>query len=1437
MKKYLMFFYVFAASMLIGNLSSMAQGNSLAFDGTTQYAQVVNPTYPGTNLTIEAWIKTTSTSGAAEIAGYGSTASTDEVMELRLSGGKVQFGINQTSWSVVTSSSSVNSGKWTHVAAVKSGTNITIYINGIIDATGIIANANPSVDRLTIGNLFYNNLLRSYYFGGSIDEVRIWNTARSQAEIQSSMCTPLTTPYSANLVSYFNFDNSSGAVLDDLIGVNDATIYNTPVWAESYAMVIPSVSISGVTPTEFTLNWSAPTIGTVDNYIVEISTNATFTSPIIGSPFTVANTEFSKNIGGLTAGTPYFYRVCANKSSVSGQGGFSFHAPVLNSMTPPGNALKFDGVNDNVSSANINIIGAQPRTLEFWYKKGVTSASYSHIINWGTHSPNQAFGCYLASNSVLYFYCNSTDYNTGYVIDDKWHHIAITYDGTVVSSFVDGIPTPNSNQTKVLSTTSGPLVMGTNPSFIASKYNDGTLDEVRVWNVARNQSQIQSDMLNPITNTNPQWSNLVINYTFDEGVAGGTNTGVTTLVNSSSYPNHAVLSNFALTGSSSNWVESYATVVPTAIAATNVTDTSFSANWTGIINGTVDNYVLEVSSNATFTAPISGSPFILANNVFTRNITSLTVGTPYFYRVRAEKSTIPSQGQYSNVISVFNSMTAPGNGLHFDGTDDYVTLKNNFPDITNNFTIEMWVKPSATLTLAAEGTSGAIGTSGQRYVVFPTYGATSFGAGHVGAGVSVGTNGIQVFEHSSAYMPCLLSYATTINKWTHVAIVYTNKTPSLYINGILVRTGLQSSQNYIHPSNVLGGTSYGWYGGSVDELKYWKTARTSAEISGNMFAPISSPTSDLISYYQFDHGNPGALNTGISSLCDASSHDNYGNLTNLALTGNTSNWVESYAMVAPIATAATSIVDTSFTANWTASEVGVAEKYLLDVSTVSDFSSFVLGYNQLDCGANFSQTVVGLTSGTPYFYRVRAEKASVSGQGIFRNQITLTTLLRYTISSNVYPINTGSTTGDGSYLHGDTVVLFATANTGYSFTNWTENGDTASTNFSYVFPAMANRTLVANFIIKTFSLDYTAGTNGSITGTANQTVNYGANGAEVTAVANANYHFVNWSDGSTTNPRTDLNVTANIAVTANFAINTFTLDYTAGANGSITGTASQTVNYGANGTEVTAVANANYHFANWSDGSTINPRTDLNVTANIAVTANFAINTFTLDYTAGTNGSITGTANQTVNYGANGTQVTAVPNANYHFVNWSDGSTTNPRTDSNVTANINVSANFAINQYTISASVNPVNSGTITGDGNYNYGENVSLSATPNTGYTFVNWTENGDTVSTAATYSFSAESDRSLVANFKLNVSINEEVIGLTYRIYPNPVLNELIIEMDKTSENMSFEIFNAVGQIVLKGELLEKTHIQTSGFNPGVYLIKLCIGNRVEFKKIVKE
>ncbi len=99
-------------------------------------------------------------------------------------------------------------------------------------------------------------------------------------------------------------------------------------------------------------------------------------------------------------------------------------------------------------------------------------------------------------------------------------------------------------------------------------------------------------------------------------------------------------------------------------------------------------------------------------------------------------------------------------------------------------------------------------------------------------------------------------------------------------------------------------------------------------------------------------------------------------------------------------------------------------------------------------------------------------------------------------------------------------------------------------------------------------------------------------------------------------------MTADISVTASFAIDSFTLTYAAGAHGSISGACPRRVTYGGDGTAVTAVPATGYHFVKWSDNKTANPRTDTNVTADLSVSASFAIDTFTLTYTAGAHGSI-----------------------------------------------------------------------------------------------------------------------------------------------------------------------------------------------------------------------
>ncbi|MEO6669792.1 MAG: T9SS type A sorting domain-containing protein, partial [Ferruginibacter sp.] len=351
--------------------------------------------------------------------------------------------------------------------------------------------------------------------------------------------------------------------------------------------------------------------------------------------------------------------------------------------------------------------------------------------------------------------------------------------------------------------------------------------------------------------------------------------------------------------------------------------------------------------------------------------------------------------------------------------------------------------------------------------------------------------------------------------------------------------------------------------------------------------------------------------------------------------------------------------------------------------------------------------------------------------------------------------------------NGSTVT--AVADACYTFTSWSDGVLTASRTDLNV---QNNITVTANFTQNgPYTLTYTAGTGGTISGTSPQTVACGANGSTVTAVADACYTFTSWSDGVLTASRTDLNVQADITVTANFTQNgPYTLTYTAGTGGTISGTSPQTVACGGNGSTVTAVADACYTFTSWSDGVLTASRTDLNVQNNITVTANFTQNgPYTLTYTAGTGGTITGTSPQTVACGGNGTTVTAVADACYTFTSWSDGVLTASRTDLNVQNNITVTANFTQNgPYTITVTAGA--NGTITpGTGTVNCGSNATYTITANACYHINDVVVDGVSQGAIGTYTFTnVTATHTISASFALNAPLTAPVVSGPVNVCP---------------------------------------------------------------------
>ena len=117
------------------------------------------------------------------------------------------------------------------------------------------------------------------------------------------------------------------------------------------------------------------------------------------------------------------------------------------------------------------------------------------------------------------------------------------------------------------------------------------------------------------------------------------------------------------------------------------------------------------------------------------------------------------------------------------------------PETRSSFTMAAWVNPDIEIALPDEASKGTNALSAERNdVVYAAPGHEVWTDKDAGAGFGVGLNGVVVSEHTANYFPALLVYPAPLTGWNHVAVVYTNNTPSLWINGKLVHKGLKSNQ-------------------------------------------------------------------------------------------------------------------------------------------------------------------------------------------------------------------------------------------------------------------------------------------------------------------------------------------------------------------------------------------------------------------------------------------------------------------------------------------------------------------------------------------------------------------------------------------------------------------------------------------------------------------
>ena len=447
--------------------SGSGPGNALDFDGTDDYVDLGSQILSPSALTVEAWIYGSSFANTGRFnriiaIDYGSYTSDNPFVLFVNSSGNIGyiFGTGDASTDSqvpLPFSPTLSTSTWYHVALTFDGSTKNLYVNGVLQGT-ISSSAtftNTNSEQLLIGD-FATADNDNGEWEGQIDELRIWSDARTKKEIQDNMYRTLEVANETNLVAYYKFDQ----------GVADGT--NTGV-----------------------------------NLLTDHSGN--------------------ENSGDLTN-----FALSSTTSNWVGSNALVVDSTSAPALVGPGNALDFDGTDDYVNVGSPYTGFTNTLSVEFWVN--ATTMPPGSILGQSTSNVNAtATNVFLVGNDgsggdITFYVADGTGFpgvatTTTNFLGTGWHHVACVSDGTDTKIYVDGIlEGTGGGVSSINSNVSAALHIGKDSRYSTTRFFDGIIDEVRIWNTARTAAQIQANMFEELDGDE---TGLVAYYRFDE-VAGST---------------------------------------------------------------------------------------------------------------------------------------------------------------------------------------------------------------------------------------------------------------------------------------------------------------------------------------------------------------------------------------------------------------------------------------------------------------------------------------------------------------------------------------------------------------------------------------------------------------------------------------------------------------------------------------------------------------------------------------------------------------------------------------------------------------------------------------------------------------------------------------------------------------------------------------------------
>lgn len=820
--------------------------NALSFSGSNQYVTVAdsNSLDLFKTGTIEFWTKKNANNNNQTYISKGSAVPYFLVDESGTTG-RIRFYWGD---GTVTTTNAVPLGVWNHIACVYNGTDLRIYINGVLAVTPAAFQLHTLAPN---GSALYLGRSQSgTYLNGSLDDVVIYNRALSAGEVQQRFVNTFRDARSYDISLADTGVQVGDQVVIRFIGATDGPVISAgnidsalPVngGAHTWKDVFGGIGSA---------NWSNTT--GYNNDTLTITLSATNGIPTVAGGDTIGlGTLIKDSLGRSITGTTtilndfdvpietigYWRYDASNGTSAYDTSASANNGTVTGATWTTGkfnNALSFNGVSDWYVSypaiSDYTLSGNY--TMEAWVKptSWPTSGDGAILYNGG------AFFLYnfaLYSDGKIGLSYNSTGSMIGRNIAkattpltlNDWNHVLITRNAGIATFYVNGVASTVSvnggGATATFTenhytTTNGSLYTGRsyfNPDYY---YFPGIIDEVVMY---KNKSLTASE----VKRRYRTWMSSVRannNSGGGSGIQSGDQVvikfdGATTAqtIDAGNIETALELSNEHTWGSitSANWS-----------TTTNTNDTLTITLNTGATVNVGDTITLGGVIKDDLYRTITGTKLVGGS------FAPIPSGAVAYYKIDETAGTTLVDGTTNNnhgTIYGGASRTAgkSGTGLTFDGTDDYVEVANTTFSLANAMSVEVWVKaadqPNGNGVVDANAAGIKSWSSGGNEVI-PAVTTTS---GYAGSGFVVGGN---VFDNTN---------------WHHLVLTWDGTTQYLYVDGNTTPVGSKTwtgtlvANTILRLGRMLDGT--GFYNGQIDEVVIYNTALTPAQVNNRYNNP------------------------------------------------------------------------------------------------------------------------------------------------------------------------------------------------------------------------------------------------------------------------------------------------------------------------------------------------------------------------------------------------------------------------------------------------------------------------------------------------------------------------------------------------------------------------------------------------------------------------